>query len=103
MKAVACDTTSCFLCRSCLPQWAELTALKKKTFQAKRGDTLFKEGGPVTGLYFTLNGAVKIHKHWEGQRELIIRFAASGDIIGLRGLGGHSVFPVSATVLEPTR
>lgn len=103
MKETICDTSSCFLCRSCIPEWSELTALKKKTILFKRGESLFKEGAPVTGIYFTLDGAVKVHKHWGEQKELIIRFVGGGDIVGLRGLGGSSVFPVSATALEPTR
>ncbi len=102
MKNVSCDTASCFLCQSCLLPWNALTALKKQTLLFRKGEPLFKEGEPVNGMYFTLNGAVKVHKPWGAQKELIIRFVAGGDIVGLRGLGESSTFPVSATALEAT-
>src|SRR5689334_20667411 len=98
---VSCDTASCFLCQACVLQWQELTALKKQTFLFRKGEQLFKEGDPATGMFFTLSGAVKVHKQWGDQKELIIRFAAGKDIIGLRGFG-DTVFRVSATALEAT-
>src|SRR5207342_2669414 len=44
---------------------------------------------------------VKVHKRWENEKELIVRFAKKGDIVGHRGLGMDLIFPVSATALEP--
>lgn len=36
-------------------------------------------------------GFVKVHKHW-GQREMIVRFAKEGDIVGHRGISvGNSL------------
>jgi CRP/FNR family transcriptional regulator len=46
------------------------------------------------------SGWVKIHKQWTHPKELIIRFAKSGDIIGHRGMGEEKTYPVSATALE---
>ena len=104
MKKVTCDTTSCFLCQSCMPEWRGLIGLHKQTQVYKKGAQLFAEGDEVTGIFFTLYGAVKVHKQWGDQKELILRFAAGNDIIGFRGLGGATTtYPVSATVLEPTK
>jgi CRP/FNR family transcriptional regulator len=68
----------------------------------KKGEQLFSEGGEVKGIYFVYNGRVKVHKKWNGDKELILRFADHGAIVGHRGLGGDNTYPVSATALEPT-
>ena len=56
----------------------------------------------MQGIYFVYEGKVKVHKHWDEEKELIIRFAKEGDIFGHRGLGNDLIFPVSATALENT-
>jgi CRP/FNR family transcriptional regulator len=84
-----------------MPAWKELTALKKQTLTFKKGEQLFTEGEPVHAMFFTLSGAVKVHKQQADQRELIIRLATGGDVIGIRGFG-ENIFRVSATALEPT-
>jgi len=101
MKRSECDLASCFFCSNCNSEWLELTRLKKQTYLFKKGEQLFTEGADVTGMYFMLSGSAKVHKHW-GDKELIIRFAKGGDILGIRGFGDR-VFRVSATALEETR
>ena len=96
----SCNLSDCFLCRNCIPQWKDLIALKKKTNSIKKGKTLFREGDKVEGIFFLYSGSMKVHMHWGDQKELIIRFAAAGDILGHRGLGGKEVYPISATALE---
>jgi CRP/FNR family transcriptional regulator len=54
----------------------------------------------MKGIYFVYSGLFKVHKQWGKDKELIVRFAKSGDIIGHRGLGKDDVYPVSATALE---
>ena len=73
----------------------------RKTYHYKKGEVIFKEGDPVTGVYFVYNGKVKVHKQW-GDKELIIRFANKGQIFGHRGLGHNNIYPISGTALEPT-
>lgn len=90
------------MCEGCVPEWLQLVLLNKKNFFYKRGETIFKEGQPVEGIYFLYKGKVKVHKQWGQEKELIIRFATDGDIIGHRGFGSNTVYPVSATALEPT-
>ncbi len=62
---------------------------------------IFQEGQPVRGIYFVTAGTVKVHKHWGTEKEIILRFARKGDIFGHRGLGHQSVYPISATAIEP--
>lgn len=97
-----CDSASCFMCRNCLKEWQPAIAASKKNLKVKKGETILREGDPVTGVYFVYSGNVKVYKKWDDDKELIIRFANSGAIVGHRGLGNHAVFPISATALEPT-
>ncbi|MEP7279886.1 MAG: Crp/Fnr family transcriptional regulator [Bacteroidota bacterium] len=103
MKKESCNVKSCFLCSHCIPEWKELIALKKTTLRFKKGEFLFREGEKVTGVYFMYSGAVKVHKQWVGQKELVLRFIKAGDMLGHRGLAAGNLYPVSATALEDTR
>ncbi len=103
MQEVLCNLGGCFLCSSCIPEWKEVVALKKKTFQYKKGRNIFSEGDKVTGIYFIYEGSVKVYKQWGDLKQLILRFAKAGDILGHRGLGGEDVYPITATAMEDTR
>lgn len=96
-----CDLKSCFLCQLCLPEWLPAVVVQKRNYEVKKGEQLFKEGDAVNGIYFIYKGSFKVHKRWDKEKELIIRFARSGDIIGHMGLGKKPLYPVSATALEP--
>lgn len=92
---------TCTFCAVCSPAWLELTKLKKQTRRFRRGEQLFNEGNPADGIYFILSGAVKVHKKWEEGKELIIRFAKSRDILGVRGFC-DTAYRATATTLETT-
>lgn len=100
MPKVTCNLYDCFLCRYCMTEWKQLIAVNKETRLVAKGKAVFKEGDPVEGIYFMYQGWVKIHKEWTHPKELIVRFAGAGDIIGHRGLGEKRNYPVSATALE---
>lgn len=94
-----CNLNSCFLCSFCIPEWKELVAAKKKTIRLKKGELIFREGEKVNGIYFLSKGAVKVHKQWVDEKELIIRFVKEGDIFGHRGLGTTDIYSASASAL----
>jgi len=96
-----CDLTKCFLCRNTLPEWHEAINLHKQNLKFKKGEVIFSEGQPVTGIYFVYSGTAKVHKKWGEDKELIIRFASDGAIFGHRGLGSKLIYAVSATAIEP--
>ena len=99
-----CDLKSCFLCKRCLPEWLPAVEASRKTFYYKKGELIFREGEEVKGIYFVYSGKVKVHKKWGEEKELIIRFAQKGDILGHRGLGQQvGNYPISATALEPVQ
>lgn len=97
-----CDLQRCYFCKLCLKDWIPAISAHRKNFSFKKGELLFREGEEVKGIYFVYNGRVKVHKKWNDGKELILRFAANGAIVGHRGLGGDNYYPVSATALEPT-
>ncbi len=102
MPKTACNLNECFLCQHCMPEWRPLIGHNKETRMIKRGKPVFSEGDSVEGIFFMYSGWVKIHKEWTRPKELIVRFAGPGDIIGHRGLGDKRNYPVSATALEDT-
>lgn len=89
------------MCRFCLKEWQPVIAANRKNVSYKKGERLFTEGEEVQGMYFVYSGSVKVHKHWDADKELIIRIAKKGDIVGHRGLGEDTMYPVSGTALEP--
>ncbi|MDF3079300.1 MAG: cAMP-binding protein [Sphingobacteriaceae bacterium] len=97
-----CDVQSCFLCRLSLDDWRLAIKSHKKNFSIKKGHSIFKEGDPVTGIYFVYSGTIKAHKRWDNEKELIIRFSKAGDVLGHLGLGAEPRYPVSATAVEPS-
>lgn len=98
----ACDLATCALCKECLPEWLPAVAVQKQNIRIKKGELIFREGDPVEGIWFLHKGLVKVHKHWDEEKELILRFAKDGQILGHRGLGGDLSYPVSATAIEDT-
>jgi CRP-like cAMP-binding protein len=100
MQSDSCLTNPCFLCQHCLPEWRNLNLIRKKNLVFKKGKKIFQEGEPVEGMYFITGGSVKISQAWGDQKELIIRFAKKGDVLGYRGFGGDLLYPVTATPLE---
>jgi CRP-like cAMP-binding protein len=97
-----CNLNNCFLCTHSVKDWLPAIGAHKTNFIVKKGESIFKEGDPVKGIYFVYTGKVKVHKRWNTDKELIIRFAQTGDILGHMGLGNNPVYPVATTALEPT-
>jgi len=102
MNGDSCDLTRCFLCTYCMPEWKKAIATAKLTISYKKGQSVFKEGEPVTGIHFIYSGAVKVHQSWGKEKELILRFAGPGDVLGYRGQVGQETYPISATTLDRT-
>lgn len=91
---------NCYLSKNCIKEWLPAIEANKKVFEFKKGELLFKEGDLVEGMYFVYAGNVKVHKKW-GDKELILRFATGGSILGHRGLSSmNKTYPISATALE---
>lgn len=90
----------CFLHHHSLPEWAGAIAAHAETVHFKKGQVLFGEGEPAGHFYFLHAGMAKVHKQWGAEKDLIIKFAAPGDVLGHRGMGREPRYPVTATALE---
>lgn len=95
-----CDLNSCFLCRLCSKEWLPAIDIHRQSFHVNKGEVLFSEGSQLTGIYFIYKGTFKVHKKWTDDKELIVRIAKNGAILGHRGLGNDIYYPASATALE---
>ncbi len=102
LKKHKCDLKSCTLCLSCNKEWLPAIDANRKMFHLKKGELLFKEGDEVRGMFFIHSGLIKVHKRWDEEKEMILRFANKGAIVGYRGLGSDTVYPVSGTALAST-
>lgn len=92
---------NCYLSKNCLPEWLPAINTNKKIYEVKKGEIIFNEGDIVTGVYFVYDGTIKVHKKWGSDKELILRIANKGTILGHRGLSSKgSNYPISATALE---
>jgi CRP-like cAMP-binding protein len=91
---------NCYLSKHSIKEWLPAIEANKKVLEFKKGDLLFKEGDLIEGIYFVYEGNIKVHKKW-GNKELILRIATAGSILGHRGLSTtNKIFPISATALE---
>ena len=99
VKKLKCDLATCSMCKSCKPEWHKAIDVNRKLIHYNKGESIFLEGDTVNGMYFIFSGLVKVHKKWSNNKELILRFAKDGAIVGHRGLGGDTIYPVSATAL----
>ncbi|GAC1311461.1 MAG: transcriptional regulator YeiL [Mucilaginibacter sp.] len=95
-----CDLNTCMLCKFCINDWKPVIETRKQNIHIKKGQKIFTEGDPVNGIYFVYEGIIKVHQKWDKDKELILRFAKKGDILGHLGLGDEAVYPVSATAVE---
>ncbi|MGX5819179.1 Crp/Fnr family transcriptional regulator [Chitinophaga lutea] len=90
----------CFLCKYSIKEWHSLIELQSEIVSFKKGQELFREGDAAGRFYFLHEGHVKVHKQWGTDKELIVRLAGPGDVLGHRGILPGQPYPVSATALE---
>lgn len=64
----------------------------------QKGQYLFHEQNTVTGIFFILDGLVKVYKKNLFKNQ-IVRLSKSGDLLGHRAIGRRK-FPVSAVALS---
>jgi len=87
---VACS--SCNLRELCLPvgfsdgEIKRLDALVNTRRTVRRGDTLFRTGGPFTALYAVRTGFFKTRISSEDGRDQVTGFQMAGELLGLDGI-----------------
>lgn len=66
----------------------------------RKGQTIFREGGIPTGIYYILEGRVKKYKINNVEKEQIIYVANAGELIGYHAVLAGERYPDAATALE---
>lgn len=66
----------------------------------KKGQTIFNEGAYPFGLFCINGGKIKISKNGDDGREIIVRLAKPGDIIGYKALLTADRYSASAIALD---
>jgi CRP-like cAMP-binding protein len=66
----------------------------------KKGEILFKEDAPPSGIYYLVNGKAKKYKLDKDGREHIIYVANSGELLGYHTILSGDNYPDSAAVME---
>ncbi|PIQ15782.1 MAG: transcriptional regulator [Flavobacteriales bacterium CG18_big_fil_WC_8_21_14_2_50_32_9] len=91
-----------FLKKYCSSEWQAFVDFHKETLEFKANEIILKEGDPVNGFLIINEGKAKVYSTNSEGKEMIIRLAADGYIIGHRGFGGDWTYPVSAKAYEKT-
>ena len=99
-SCVACSNQDCLIKRNLNTLSNSIFTQAKNTLKCKRGQQFIIEGAPVNGLFFILNGTVKVFRTGINGREQIVRFAKEGEIIGHRGFGTEEYYSIGAIALQ---
>ncbi len=100
VNCVDCANHNCLLHNYLSIELAPLINENKTIIKCKRGQQIFFEGMPVVGIYFLLNGKVKVYKSGTNGKQQVIRLVKPGDVLGHRGIGSRNIYPVGATAME---
>lgn len=79
-------------------EWIDFLDFYKQKVEVKAGQIILKEGEAMEGLFFVVNGKVKV-MHQERGAEHLIRLAGNDSILGHRGFGLNWQYPVTAIAL----
>ncbi len=74
----------------------------KNTNAYKKGQNLFVEGNPPFGFYCISSGKVKLSKSTESGKEVLLRIAGPGEVLGHRSLFSEQAYNATATAMEDT-
>ena len=82
------------------PEQQELVKTTSKPLSLKKNQLIYKEGETSNGLYFIVNGKVKIYKEGVGGRNQIVRLIKTDCFFGYRALFANEPFITSSLAIE---
>ncbi|MBP6334249.1 MAG: Crp/Fnr family transcriptional regulator [Bacteroidia bacterium] len=97
-----CSTKDCSVLKRCTTECLELLSNLKKVSFFLAGQRIIMEGSPASGMYFIESGQVKIYKSDRRGREVILRFAKPGDVIGFNASEDSNEYQISAMAISDT-
>ena len=72
-------------------------------YEFKKGETMFREGDEINGLYFIQTGVIKLEINSQTERPFILRLIGPGQTMGHRFLSYTGLQPYTATAVEDSR
>lgn len=100
---ITCPAKACMLINQLdKDQLANLQPLKHQ-LSFKKGEVIFNEGDPVTGVYFIQSGVVKHEITGVKGKPFILRLVGPGKPMGHRSLNPKSTQPYTAVAVEDCR
>lgn len=69
----------------------------------RRGDVLFAQGDPVHAVHLIKQGSFKLVRLTEDGREVVLRLASQGEILGEDALFQNSIYAASAVALDEAK
>lgn len=76
------------------------TLLRPRTVD--KDEYLFFEGDPADTLYWVGSGRIKLLKHSDTGKEMLLEIVSAGDTVGETGILNGDGYPVSAQAMEPS-
>lgn len=98
-----CKNSNKSLIRFCTGNEVSSINYSKTCISYKRGETLFHQGSMPLGIFCVSAGAIKIVKQASGGKEMIIRIANAGDIVGYRSIVMQKRYGASAVAAEDSK
>jgi CRP/FNR family transcriptional regulator len=75
----------------------------KHHYEFKKGETMFREGDEINGLYFVQTGVIKLEMNSHTERPFILRLIGPSQTMGHRFLSYTGLQPFTATAVEDSR
>ncbi len=103
IRCAECNTRNCSVLKNCSPECLDLISDLKRVGYFIAGQRIIMEGSLAKGIYFIESGQVKLFKTDSRGQELLLRFAAPGDVIGYSVSENSNEYEVSAMAVLDTR
>lgn len=102
IDCVDCNCLKCYVRKFCTDLEQSKISSSKDLNNYRTGDSIFKEGNTMLGIYFIMHGAVKVVTSGPNGREQVVRLASDGDLLGHRVLGNDKYY-FNAIALRDTQ
>ena len=98
-----CTVKNCIMLKSFTQDEQQIYKPYKHHYEFKKGETMFREGDEINGLYFVQSGVIKLEMNSHSERPFILRLIGPGQTMGHRFLSYTGLQPFTATAVEDSR
>jgi CRP-like cAMP-binding protein len=98
-----CTVKNCIMLKSFTQDEQQIYKPYKHHYEFKKGETMFREGDEINGLYFVQSGVIKLEMNSHSERPFILRLIGPGQTMGHRFLSYTGLQPFTAVAVEDSR